>query len=149
MITTKLILAASALLLSSSLFASSMYRWVDDNGVTHFGERPPAGTQAEEMRSYAPASSSQDDAIEKLEQRREQNRQQKAREQQKSSGDDDIARYAEAKKQACDQHRENLETLNNTHKIRRLNEATGEQEVLTPEQRKQLVQETQQALEGC
>ncbi|WP_395795399.1 DUF4124 domain-containing protein [Aquimonas sp.] len=42
-----------ALLLLCSLAANAdateVYRWKDANGVTHYGERPPEGTEAEEV----------------------------------------------------------------------------------------------------
>ena len=45
---------ASALLLillTSPSFAGDIYKWVDKNGKTHFGDRPPVGvTQAQEVK---------------------------------------------------------------------------------------------------
>ncbi|WP_226664382.1 DUF4124 domain-containing protein [Microbulbifer aggregans] len=42
-----------SLLIASSLSATAgeLYRWVDAEGKVHFGDRPPAGTNVEEMES--------------------------------------------------------------------------------------------------
>ena len=45
--TTLPILALLALLAAAAAPAQEeIYKWVDENGVTHFGERPPAGAEA-------------------------------------------------------------------------------------------------------
>lgn len=35
--------------LAANVDASEVYRWKDANGVTHYGERPPEGTDAEQV----------------------------------------------------------------------------------------------------
>ncbi|MCO2170848.1 DUF4124 domain-containing protein, partial [Pseudomonas aeruginosa] len=48
----RMILPASLLLaLSSFAMAAPIYKWVDAEGVTHFGAQPPQGAQAV---SYTP-----------------------------------------------------------------------------------------------
>lgn len=43
----RMILTSSLLLaLSASAMASQVYKWVDEQGVTHFGSQPPQGQQA-------------------------------------------------------------------------------------------------------
>ena len=39
--------AVLAVLVSSPAYAQSMHKWVDADGVTHYGGRPPAGQAAE------------------------------------------------------------------------------------------------------
>lgn len=49
------ILAGSLLLaLSSSGMASQVYKWVDAQGVTHFGAQPPQGQHAEALNTATP-----------------------------------------------------------------------------------------------
>lgn len=51
--------AALFLLTSPASLADKVYRWTDDNGQVHFGNRPPAhNQQAEEMviRTHTPSS---------------------------------------------------------------------------------------------
>lgn len=44
------------------------YRWVDENGQTHFGDRPPANTASDEVTLKASAPSS-DEAVRQRKQR--------------------------------------------------------------------------------
>jgi len=44
LLTAVLVLAAG--LASVSVLANEIYRWTDENGVVHFGDRPPEGQQA-------------------------------------------------------------------------------------------------------
>ncbi len=41
----------AALLLAAPNLASRIYKWVDENGVTHYSETKPAGQEAEELSS--------------------------------------------------------------------------------------------------
>jgi len=49
-------IASLAIVLSAALFAD-MYKWVDEEGQTHYGDKPPAGTKFETLRSLPPVSS--------------------------------------------------------------------------------------------
>lgn len=71
--------------------ASGVYKWVDEQGQVHYGERPPARSQAQELRlkSSAPAAAPmQDEAARKDNEQRllrafeEEREQKKAQEQQ-------------------------------------------------------------------
>ncbi|MEL0082483.1 MAG: DUF4124 domain-containing protein [Gammaproteobacteria bacterium] len=58
-ITTNLTIMSQLLLLLficgySSLAPAGVYRWVDANGQVHFGERPPTGTEADEVQPPPP-----------------------------------------------------------------------------------------------
>ena len=44
---------------SVSFFATHVYKWVDDQGVTHFSERPPAGDHNVEHVEVPEANTSQ------------------------------------------------------------------------------------------
>lgn len=58
--------AALALLLAANAAAAQVYKWVDANGVTHYGNHPPAGVTAQpvgdRMNVYQP-DAPLDDAI--------------------------------------------------------------------------------------
>lgn len=50
-------LLLGAMMLAASLSAhAAFYKWVDENGVTHFSESPPPTGHYEEMRSPSPAA---------------------------------------------------------------------------------------------
>jgi hypothetical protein len=38
------------ILLAPSLVAAQVYKWVDSNGVTHYGESPPAASKSREVK---------------------------------------------------------------------------------------------------
>ena len=44
-----------AIVLSAALFAD-MYKWVDEEGQTHYGDKPPASTKSETLRPPPPVS---------------------------------------------------------------------------------------------
>lgn len=44
-------LAVSGLLMSSLAGADTVYKWVDDEGVTHFSAHPPKNRQSDQMRT--------------------------------------------------------------------------------------------------
>jgi len=44
-----LVLALGLALAPEPLGAATIYRWVDENGTVHFGERPPEGVEARPM----------------------------------------------------------------------------------------------------
>ena len=48
--TTILILAAALAVCAPAADAQQVYRWVDENGVVHFGDRAPEGVQATPLR---------------------------------------------------------------------------------------------------
>jgi hypothetical protein len=45
-----LVLAASLLLVEGGPAFAQVFKWVDERGVTHYGERPPQGVKASEVR---------------------------------------------------------------------------------------------------
>lgn len=57
MIRTVVILAAASCVLAAGAYAAT-YKWVDDQGVTHYGEKPPPGQKSQEVkiRTGPPAS---------------------------------------------------------------------------------------------
>ena len=58
------------LLLSPASHAGKFYKWVDSQGVTHYGENPPDTETAAVVNVKTGASSDQEQAIEKLEEKR-------------------------------------------------------------------------------
>jgi len=55
----------SPLLSASSVLAADIYRWTDENGVVHFGERPPdAGGERVELRQQPRSGTDSDTAAE-------------------------------------------------------------------------------------
>lgn len=144
------LLAAALVLGGPALAAGKYYKWIDENGVTHYTlSPPPDGRQGEQVRTFNSASSDQSEALQKLEQQREAAA--KAREQAATTPREptESAEQKAAREERCKQHRDNLRTLKELPTVRRQDPATGEMTVVTDEERQKLIQETEKALEEC
>ncbi|HBC19993.1 MAG TPA: DUF4124 domain-containing protein [Alcanivorax sp.] len=145
-----LLLGSLLLILASASSAAKFYKWVDDQGVTHYGANPPQGTTSSEVNTRANASSDQDRELEALDERR--NARENAKEEAAKAAEEETRLKSEPDELAqerCEQHRKNLETLKNKPIVRRKNPETGEMEVLDQEEREKMIQNSQKALENC
>ena len=135
-------------LLSQAASAQTFYRWVDDNGITHYSESPPEGLDSREVRTHGRPSSDQPRQLERLEERREQDA--RNREAATSAGEE-----AERKNpprpdpQYCDQLRANLDKLENRPIVRMTDPETGQITTLDRDRRNQLIDETRDELKAC
>ena len=111
---------------------ASVYKWTDDSGVTHFGDRQPTGANAERVNVRTGAASGgqatrvspqqQVQEIQELQQAEAQQRQETAQEEA-------LRKQREAN---CATARSNLEVINSNARIRV--EENGEMRYLTPEE---------------
>src|SRR5262245_34564564 len=123
---------------------AQVYKWVDGQGVTHYGERPPQGQKASPVTTTPPSGpgpsqakpqSSQDwrDKDIDFQRRRIQREQQAAREQ----------KDAKAMTRRCNQARDDLRQLETVERIYDLNEK-GERVYLGDAERKAEMEQTRQ-----
>jgi hypothetical protein len=111
--------------------ATVVYKWTDADGVTHFGDRQPTGTQAEQISvrsgqsNLVNSNSSAQQQLNELEQR------QRAASEESRAVDAAATRQAQ-RKTNCDAAQQNLEIINNNSRIR-ITE-NGEQRFLTPDE---------------
>lgn len=145
-----LLLGSALLILASASSAAKFHKWVDDNGVTHYGANPPQGVVSTEVNTRTSASSDQDKALEALNAKRQARRDAKenaasaaAEKERLESEPDEVAR------ERCEQHRKNLDILKNKPTVRRKNPETGEMEVLNQEEKEKMIQRSEKALETC
>jgi ABC-type phosphate transport system auxiliary subunit len=123
---------ASAILISSSFsiygYAGKVYKWTDKNGVIHYGDKRPSGTQTETLRVEPHSSSartSPQDQLKVLEEQQERTR----------MAENELEKEAQAKKQTqarCEQAKSNLFTIEN-HPRTRIKE-NGELRYMTPKE---------------
>jgi len=107
---------AFAALLAASTAHPQVYRWVDEQGKVHYGERPPSGAKASPVEDRlaappgAPAPKAAPDASQQERdfQRRRMEREQKEASEQKA---------AEKAKQQCERERSRLAQLRNVRRI--------------------------------
>lgn len=140
-----LIVAGSLLFaLSGSVTAGQIYKWVDAQGVTHFGAQPPAGQAVETLNTVVappkpatPASKTEQPEAPDTEQR-EIDR--KVKEQ--------VATQEAERKRYCETLRTNLAQLENNPRVRV--EENGEVRRITEEERQSRIGEAKQKIgENC
>lgn len=127
-----LILALLALMLPAFAQAQSVYRWTDENGVTHFGDREPTGRQADRvsvrtgrLSGNAAERASPQEQVRALDEQREES----ARRANETAVEEARRKQREAN---CATARSNLQVLSTNARIRI--EEDGEQRYLTPEE---------------
>lgn len=123
-----------AIALTTSVHASEVFKWVDDDGVTHYGERAPKDKDYSMIKTYGEVPSGAEEAKQRLEQQRTD----------KKAGDKKKIDYAEQKKAAdqqamiraenCKGAQNNLKTIQENARVRLLGE-DGEFRYLSEEER--------------
>jgi len=98
------------LLLATASAGADMFKWTDASGTTQYGQHPPAGVQAERLRSApapqsAPAAKSLQQQVEDMNKQQEEQNKRKAAAAKKEQ-------LAANRKTNCDSARKNLEQLN-------------------------------------
>lgn len=126
-------------LATAQLHASAYYRWVDENGVTHYTSTPPQGIASEKVTSSSSGSS----------RAAESNAAPTTDDKNKAAVADetDPANFKDPERCAAAEKR--VETLQNNSRIRMRSE-DGELRFLTPEEIQETLEEAQQAIrESC
>lgn len=139
-----LIVAGGLLLaLSGSVMAGQIYKWVDAQGVTHFGAQPPAGQTVETMNTVVappkPAAPANTPAqTETGDEQRDIDR--KVKEQ--------VAAQEAERKRYCETLRTNLAQLEHNPRVRV--EENGEVRRVSEEERQSRITEAKQKIgENC
>jgi len=144
-----LALALAAGITPGAAHADKIYKWVDANGVTHYGEQAPKEAAAAKVKVTDTTSSDADAELEKLN---------KTREARRQSGDDTGSAGApgggkpseldEANRKACDAHKKNLEALKSGKRARALG-ADGKARVMSEEERQAHIKLAEDELKRC
>ena len=127
---------------------AQVYKWVDDKGVTHYGERAPQGRKADEVQqrlanpgsspggAAQPSWKEQDLAFRK---RRIEAEQAEVKEKQREA----------AQREACNRGRDQLAQLRGARRVYRMDEK-GERVFQTDEERKASIERLEQLVsERC
>jgi len=142
----RMILTSSLLLaLSASAMASQVYKWVDAQGVTHFGSQPPQGQQATTVNTATaqPKPAEQKPAPTTFESIADPE-QAKIEERVKK----EVAAQEAERKKLCETVRTNLAQMENNPRVRI--EVDGEMRRMTEEERQQRIDEAKQSInENC
>ena len=137
-----LIASALIVLMSTPVMAAQVYKWVDAQGVTHFGAQPPEGQQATSVNTtIAPAPAA---IPAKLPQVGVDEEQQAIDEKVKK----EVAAKEAERKQYCEKMRTNLAQLENNPRLRE--EVNGEVRRLDENERQKRITEAKKAIaENC
>jgi len=124
---------------SSNLQAGKVYKWVDENGATHYTEAPPANSESTTIRTQGKDPKNAEQAKAKLFKQRESltediDNRAKAGEEAKLD-----AKSSEIKKNNCKTARSNLKILQEHGRIKQKNKE-GEYNLLPEEKRQERVQ---------
>jgi len=137
----RMILTSSLLLaLSASAMASQVYKWVDAQGVTHFGAQPPQGQQATTINTATPPAKTAEPAATPTFESSADPEQAAIDEKVKQ----EIATQEAERKKYCQTVRTNLAQLENNPRVRM--EVDGEVRRLNEEERQQRISEAKQAI---
>jgi len=137
-----LIASALIVLMSTPAMAAQVYKWVDAQGVTHFGAQPPEGQQATSVNTtIAPAPAA---IPAKLPQVGIDEEQQAIDEKVKK----EVAAKEAERKKYCETVRTNLAQLENNPRL--LEEVNGEVRRVDEDERQKRIAETKKAIaENC
>lgn len=137
----RMILTSSLLLaLSAPAVAGQVYKWVDAQGVTHFGAQPPQGQAATSINTAAPlAKPAAPKAAASFD--KEPDPEQKAIDQKVKQ---QVAAQEAERKKYCETVRTNLAQLENNPRLRV--EVDGETHRLKEEERQQRISDAKQAI---
>lgn len=143
-----LVIAAAGMATSGITHAGKFYKWVDENGVTHYGEQAPKEGSATKIKVSDTTSSDADAEIERLEKSRQAARAPKEDESTPAGVTPPPAGTDEANNKACEQHRKNLETLKSGRRVRAIDES-GKPRALNEDEIKAQLELAESELKRC
>jgi len=136
--TTLLAAPALASLLSAPLHADDVFKWVDEQGITHYEERAPADKDYSKITTYGVVPAEAAAAKQRLEQQRADKKTAKEKgvdyAAQKKIADD----QAKVRTENCKGAQNNLKTIQENARVRILGE-DGEFRYLSEEERQQQI----------
>lgn len=137
------LLLATIVAASSAFAAKTYYKWVDNDGVTHYSEHKPQGaTNAQEVSVFTGRSEPTTNVAGKPQEEGDQ--------PGTEATDEKIDPEALKDPERCRIARKNLETMQNNNRIRMKDPGTGEYRFLSEEEKQQQMKDAQQAIdESC
>lgn len=138
-------------LLTTPVMAAQYYKWIDENGVTHYSETPPPVTakNTSEVKVQTKSPSGAAAATESLQKQREavskslSEREKAATQEATSSTKVNKAEYAER----CKQYKSNLEAMESHGRVTET-DSKGEKRVLTDEEKNKRMDETRRQIKA-
>lgn len=136
-LTTYLIGALLAVGLASTASAE-IYRWVGEDGLAHYGDRPPPGVEAVRIQPETGDFGSFPAPVAAAEEGAGTGAAEDASAESEDGDVDSPERTARIRKEQCAKARERLETYNNAAQIK-IRQKDGSNRSMTPEERVQAI----------
>ncbi|WP_152226089.1 DUF4124 domain-containing protein [Pseudomonas sp. SCB32] len=138
-------LGSLLLALAPTVMAAQVYKWVDAQGVTHFGAQPPEGTSASAVNTNtAPPKSNFPLPTPKPVTAPSTDDKQKAADDKVKQ---DVAQEDARRAQNCSQARENLAQLKNNPRVR-VKEENGDYRRITEEERQARIGDNEKTIQA-
>jgi len=142
------------ILISSSVYAGSIYTWVDEEGETHYGDAPPVSTTSEEVRVDV-APSNPGEPLPRLETRDTESGASKPGTPESSTADSatpdkaqpDLEMTDEQAQAICKEAHRERKVLNNSKRRSKVRGEDGTTRVMTTEERKSHRKQSDQDIE--
>ncbi|HET8708413.1 MAG TPA: DUF4124 domain-containing protein [Pseudomonadales bacterium] len=151
MVTTRLIAVVLGLsLVSGSAVAGKVYKWVDANGLTHYGEQPPVSGGVQTIRTSGTMPSDHDTAVKNLDEIKKkigEDAQARAKKKEQDDKQSQAGDEAAKLKENCEQSRKNLKTLQEKSRIQ-MDLPNGEKKILSDEEKQAKVRENEDYLKN-
>ncbi|WP_165773512.1 DUF4124 domain-containing protein [Zooshikella ganghwensis] len=126
--------------------ADTFYKWVDDQGVTHYGTRPPEGASAESVKTHAQKPANQDQATKELEETKVEQTLETKEKEEEARFQKDLAAAKQERKKLCKEARENRLQLNLKSRVKMKME-DGSVKMLSEEERQEQLQRAKEAID--
>ncbi|MCG8316143.1 MAG: DUF4124 domain-containing protein [Pseudomonadales bacterium] len=141
-------IAVALALGANSSQAAKYYKWVDDDGVTHYSAQPPNKGEGEIIKVKAGASSDKESAMKRLEERRaklQQDAENRANPEKDMQAEADRMN-TEANKKACETNKKNLKIMTEHSRVRMLDK-DGQARVLPEEERQASIKKAKEFIQ--
>lgn len=137
-------LLATLLSMPAMLQAKEFYKWVDEDGVTHYTQTPPdnPNTKTTKIKASGSVPSSAESAQQRLQQSRESFMKDAEKRAATKGMDDEEKEKYEKLKESCDRAKNNLKVISERARIREKGK-DGEFKVLTDEEKQARIKENQ------
>lgn len=112
--------------------SASVYKWTDENGVTHFGDRQPVGANSETVNVRSGTSSGSANSRPSPQQRLGELQEQQEKEAERANETAVETARRKQREANCETARANLKVIESNARIRI--EENGEQRYLSPEE---------------
>ncbi|MCX4026323.1 DUF4124 domain-containing protein [Endozoicomonas sp. SM1973] len=145
----KLFLLTSLILISTNLIAGKFYKWVDENGVTHYSTEPPKQGQGKVVNTRAQKPSSQEAGEKQLKTIKDTEAAKQKEQTEKEEFEKDLAKAKKEKDEHCKQAKQNKIQLTIKNRVRMTME-DGSVKVLSQEEKEEQLKRAYEAIkEWC